>query len=75
MTTNFAGVDVVPLRCTLVRGEGDAQFWRSGSGAIVGCVVVCYGEEARITNFGWWMFLMLLKMVFAIGDLCWYNLY
>ena len=34
VTTNFGGVDVVPLQCALVGGEGGDQLWRSGRGAI-----------------------------------------
>ena len=41
VTTNFGGVDVVPLQgaiaVCLVAGEGDDQLWRSGRGAIAGC--------------------------------------
>ena len=49
VTTNFAGVDVMPLaewrwchcrvpsQCALVGGQGDDQLWRSGRGAIDGC--------------------------------------
>ena len=42
MTTNFGGVDVVPLQGAIVvcyggGREGDDQLWRSGRGAIAGC--------------------------------------
>ena len=43
MTTNFGGVDVVPLQGAIVvcwwgRGlQGDDQLWGSGRGAIAGC--------------------------------------
>ena len=49
VTTNFGGVDVVPLtewawchcrvplQCALVGGEGDDQPWLSRRGAIAGC--------------------------------------
>ena len=62
MTTNFGGVDVVPLaewtwcrcrvplQCALVGGEGDDQLWRSGRGTLI-----------------------TQKLVFAIWGLCWYN--
>ena len=59
VTTNFAGVDVVPLAewmwchcwvplqgATVVChgwGEGDDQLWRSGRGCHCCAVVVCYG--------------------------------
>ena len=41
LTTNFGGVDVVPLLGAIVVwygwGEGDDQLWLSGRGAIAGC--------------------------------------
>ena len=46
VTTNFGGVDVVPLlgaiagcHCSVLwlGGEGDDQLWGSGRGAIAGC--------------------------------------
>ena len=33
MTTNFGGVDVVPLLGAMVGGGGDDQLWGSGRGA------------------------------------------
>ena len=37
VTTNFGGVDVVPLLRHCGSGEGDDQVWGSGRGAIAGC--------------------------------------
>ena len=49
VTTNFGGVDVVPLQCAMVgRGEGNDQLRGSGRGAIAGChcSVLWWGERA-----------------------------
>ena len=41
VTTNFGGVDVVPLLGAIAgchcSGEGDDELWGSGPGAIAGC--------------------------------------
>ena len=55
VTTNFGGVDVVPLLGAIVvcygwgGGEEDDQLW--GSGAIAGCHC-SWGEGRVTTNFG-----------------------
>ena len=87
MTTNFGGVDVVPLaewtwchcrvplQCALVGGEGDDQLWRSGRGAIAGCrctVLWWGGGDDQLWGSGRGT-LITQKLVFAIWGLCWYN--
>ena len=57
MTTNFGGVDVVPLQGAIVVwygwGEGDDQLWGSGRGAIAGChCSVVWLGASMTTNFG-----------------------
>ena len=72
MTTNFGGVDVVPLLGAIARchcsGEGDDQLWGSGRGAIAGC-------HCRVLWLGGHFSSALItqKLVFASWGLCWYN--
>ena len=80
VTTNFGGVDVVPLQgaiaVCLVAGEGDDQLWRSGRGAIAGCrCSVLWWGGGVTTNFGGVDVVPLItqKLFFAIWGLCWYN--
>ena len=75
MATNFGGVDVVPLQCDLVGGEGGDQLWRSGRGAIAGCRCSVLWWGGVTTNFGGVDVVPLItqKLVFGIWGLCWYN--
>ena len=86
VTTNFGGVDVVPLQGAIVV-EGDDQLWGSGHGAIAGCH--CSGGlwgsgRGAIAGCHYsvlWLgghfssTLITPKLVFAIWGLCWYNFY
>ena len=73
VTTNFGGVDVVPLQGAIVVCYG----WRSGRGAIDGCrcSVLWCGGGGVTTNFRGVDMVPLItqKLVFAMWGLCWYN--
>ena len=62
MTTNFGGVDAVPLlgaiagchSSVLWLGEGDDQVWGSGCGAIAGChCSVLWWGRANFEEWTW----------------------
>ena len=82
MTTNFGGVDVVPLaewtscHCSVLwLGEGDDQLGGVDVVPLLGAVVVCYAVRGVTTNFGGVDVVPLITqiLVFAIWGLCWYN--
>ena len=58
VTTNFGGVDVVPLLGAIVvrygSGGGDRELWGSGRGAIAGChcSVLWWGQGRVTASFG-----------------------
>ena len=75
VTTNFGGVDVVPLLGAIAgchcSGEGDDELWGSGPGAIAGC-------HCSVLRLGGHFFSTLItqKIVFfAIWGLCWFNFF
>ena len=63
VTTNFGGVDVVPLLGAIITcygwrgGDGNGQFWGSGCGAIGGAIKACYDwVPAWWPALGEWIF-------------------
>ena len=81
VTTNFGGVDVVPLQGAIVvcygwGGRVTTNFGGVDVVPLMGAVVVCYGVGGGVTtNFRGVDMVPLItqKLVFAMWGLCWYN--
>ena len=73
MTSNFGGVDVVPLQGAIVvcygwGGRVTTNFGGVDMVPLQGAIVVCYGWGRNFFST-----LVARELVFAIWGLCWYN--